>query len=124
MRVYGLRIPRGQQACPAFDEQEPYALTSGTLIVLPEGGPYAGIGVVRRMAQIGITVTRAVEQTSPRLVTAEEAALLGVQKGTLATHIQRTYYAEDGRPVETADIVVPHEPVRNRLRGPGDLVDP
>ncbi|MEW1866364.1 GntR family transcriptional regulator [Streptomyces sp. NPDC088194] len=86
---------------------EPYALTAGTLIVLPEGGPYAGLGVVRRMAEIGVTVTRAVEQPSPRVVTAEEAALLGVQKGTLATHIQRTYYAEDGRPVETADIVVP-----------------
>jgi hypothetical protein len=69
--------------------------------------PRAGTGVVRRMAQIGVTVTRAVEQPSPRVVTAEEAALLGVQKGTLATHIQRTYYAEDGRPVETSDIVVP-----------------
>ena len=37
----------------------------------------------------------------------EEATLLGVQKGTLVTQIVRTYYAEDGRPVETADIVVP-----------------
>jgi GntR family transcriptional regulator len=86
---------------------EPYALTGGTLIVLPEGGPHAGIGVVRRMAEIGVTVTRAVEQPSPRAATAEEATLLGVQKGTLVTHITRTYYAEDGRPVETADIVVP-----------------
>jgi GntR family transcriptional regulator len=86
---------------------EPYALTAGTLIVLPEGGPHAGIGVVRRMAEIGVTVTRAVEQPSPRTVTPEEAGLLGAQKGTLVTHILRTYYAEDGRPVETADIVVP-----------------
>ncbi|MYS22576.1 transcriptional regulator, GntR family [Streptomyces sp. DvalAA-14] len=86
---------------------EPSALTAGTLIVLPEGGPHAGIGVVRRMAEIGVRVSRAVEQPSPRAVTAEEAALLGVQKGTLATHIERTYYSEDGRPVETADIVVP-----------------
>jgi GntR family transcriptional regulator len=86
---------------------EPYSLTAGTLVVLPEGGPYAGLGVVRRMAEIGITVTRAVERPSPRLVTADEATLLGVQKSTLATHIVRTYYAEDGRPVETADIVVP-----------------
>jgi GntR family transcriptional regulator len=59
------------------------------------------------MAEIGVTVTRAVEQPSPRAATAEEATLLGVQKGTLVTHITRTYYAEDGRPVETADIVVP-----------------
>lgn len=86
---------------------EPYALTAGTLVVLPEGGPFAGLGVVRRMAEIGVRVSRAVEQPSPRTVTAEEATLLGVQKGTLVTHIQRTYYAEDGRPVETADIVVP-----------------
>ena len=86
---------------------EPYSLTVGTLIVLPEGGPHGGIGVVRRMAEIGITITRAVEQPSPRTVTVEEAGLLGVQKGTLVTHIVRTYYAEDGRPVETADIVIP-----------------
>jgi GntR family transcriptional regulator len=86
---------------------EPYALTAGTIIVLPEGGPHAGVGVVRRMAEIGVTVSRSVEQPSPRVATAEEATLLGVQKGTLVTHIARTYYAEDGRPVETADIVVP-----------------
>lgn len=86
---------------------EPYALTAGTLIVLPEGGPFGGIGVIRRMAEIDITVTRAVEQPSPRTATPEEATLLGVQKGTLVTHIVRTYYADDGRPVETADIVVP-----------------
>lgn len=86
---------------------EPYALTAGTIIVLPEGGPYGGIGVVRRMAEIGVTVSRAVEQPSPRAVTAEESTLLGVPKGTLVTHIVRTYYAEDGRAVETADIVVP-----------------
>lgn len=86
---------------------EPYALTAGTLIVLPEGGPYAGTGVVARMAEIGVTITRAVEQPTPRTATAEEATLLGTQKGTLVTHIQRTYYADDGRAVETADIVVP-----------------
>lgn len=86
---------------------EPYELTAGTLVVLPEAGPHAGIGVVRRMAEIGVTVTRAVEGPEPRAVTPEEATLLGVPRGTLATHIQRTYYAEDGRAVETADIVVP-----------------
>lgn len=86
---------------------EPYALTAGTLVVLPEGGPHAGLGVVRRMAEIGVLIIRAVEQPSPRTATAEEAALLGTQKGALVTHIQRTYYADDGRAVETADIVVP-----------------
>ncbi|MFE7731502.1 GntR family transcriptional regulator, partial [Streptomyces anthocyanicus] len=39
---------------------EPYDLTAGTLVVLPEGGPHAGAGVVNRMAAIGITVSHAV----------------------------------------------------------------
>jgi GntR family transcriptional regulator len=86
---------------------EPYALTAGTLVVLPEAGPHAGLGVVGRMAEIGVTVTRAVERPEPRAASPEEATLLGVQKGTLVTHIQRTYYSDDGHPVETADIVVP-----------------
>jgi GntR family transcriptional regulator len=86
---------------------EPYDLTSGTLVVLPEGGPHAGAGVVNRMAAIGITVGHAVEQPEPRHATAEEASLLGIQKAALVTHIRRTYYSDGGRPVETADIVVP-----------------
>jgi GntR family transcriptional regulator len=86
---------------------EPYDLTAGTLVVLPEGGPHAGAGVVNRMAAIGVTVSHAVEQPEPRQATAEEASLLGIQKAALVTHIRRTYYSNDGRPVETADIVVP-----------------
>ncbi|MET8923079.1 GntR family transcriptional regulator [Streptomyces sp. NPDC004623] len=86
---------------------EPYAVTGGTLVVLPEGGPHAGAGVVNRMATIGITISHAVEQPEPRHATAEEASLLGIQKAALVTHIRRTYYSDEGRPVETADIVVP-----------------
>ncbi|WP_329623719.1 GntR family transcriptional regulator [Streptomyces sp. NBC_01255] len=86
---------------------EPYDLTAGTVVVLPEGGPHAGAGVANRMAEIGITVSHAVEQPEPRQATAEEASLLGIQKASLVTHIRRTYYSEQGRPVETADIVVP-----------------
>ncbi|MEU6892181.1 GntR family transcriptional regulator [Streptomyces sp. NPDC046557] len=86
---------------------EPYGLTAGTLVVLPEGGPHAGAGVVNRMAVIGITVSHAVEQPEPRQATAEEASLLGIQKAALVTHIRRTYYSDQGQPVETADIVVP-----------------
>lgn len=85
---------------------EPYDLTSGTLIVLPEGGPHAGKGVVDRMAEIDIRVSHAVEQPEPGHAEAEEATLLGIQRGALVTRIQRTYYSDDGRPVETADIVV------------------
>ncbi|MFD5512690.1 GntR family transcriptional regulator [Streptomyces sp. NPDC127051] len=86
---------------------EPYELTGGTLVVLPEGGPHAGVGVVNRMAEIGITVSHAVEQPEPRQASAEEASLLGIQKAALVTHIRRTYYSDQGRPVETADIVIP-----------------
>jgi GntR family transcriptional regulator len=86
---------------------EPYDLTAGTLVVLPEGGPHAGAGVVNRMAVIDVTVSHAVEQPEPRQATAEEASLLGIQKAALVTHIRRTYYSDQGRPVETADIVVP-----------------
>ncbi|MEU7551691.1 GntR family transcriptional regulator [Streptomyces sp. NPDC044571] len=86
---------------------EPYELTGGTLVVLPEGGPHAGAGVVNRMAEIGISVSHAVEQPEPRQATAEEASLLGIQKAALVTHIRRTYYSDQGQPVETADIVIP-----------------
>ncbi|SCK12738.1 GntR family transcriptional regulator [Streptomyces sp. WMMB 322] len=86
---------------------EPYDLTSRTIVLLPEGGPHAGRGVVERMAEIGVTVTHAVERPEPRLATAEELALLSLPRGALVTQIQRTYYSDEGRPVETADIVVP-----------------
>ncbi|MCL7497402.1 GntR family transcriptional regulator [Streptomyces sp. MCA2] len=86
---------------------EPYDLTAGTVVVLPEGGPHAGVGVVNRMAEIGIAVSHAVEQPEPRQANVEEASLLGIQKASLVTHIRRTYYSDQGRPVETADIVVP-----------------
>ncbi|MEV0602296.1 GntR family transcriptional regulator [Streptomyces sp. NPDC050315] len=86
---------------------EPYSITGGTIVVLPEGGPHAGRGVVERMAEIGVVITHVVEQPEPRKATNAEAHLLGVSKNSLVTHIQRTYMAEDGRPVETADIVIP-----------------
>lgn len=59
------------------------------------------------MAEIGITVSHAVEQPEPRQASTEEASLLGIQKAALVTHIRRTYYSDQGQPVETADIVVP-----------------
>ncbi|MEY9846291.1 GntR family transcriptional regulator [Streptacidiphilus sp. BW17] len=86
---------------------EPMAVTGGTVVVLPEGGPLAGAGVVARMAHIGITVTRAVEIPRPAQVDREQALQLGVPAGTAATLIERTYFAGDGTAVETADILVP-----------------
>ncbi len=101
------RPSRRPDAVLGEKEYDTYDLTVGTLVVLPEGGPHAGAGVVNRMSAIGVTVSHAVEQPEPRQATAEEASLLGIQKAALVTHIRRTYYSDQGRPVETADIVVP-----------------
>lgn len=86
---------------------EPMAITDGTPIVLPEMGPLAGMGVVERMRTIGVVIDTAVEVPRPGRATQEEANLLGISVGDLLTHIERTYYDRDGRPVETADIAVP-----------------
>ncbi|MFF4779381.1 GntR family transcriptional regulator [Microtetraspora fusca] len=83
---------------------EPYELTRGTPIALPEDGPHAGRGVTDRMALIGIEVTHRREAVSSRTATVEEARDLGVSPGAVVTALRRTYYADD-RPVETCDIV-------------------
>lgn len=85
---------------------EPYALTKGTPIALPEDGPHAGRGVRDRMAVIGIEITHRREAVHARGATVEEARDLGVAPGAIVTVLQRTYYADD-RPVETCDIVAP-----------------
>ncbi|MFD3885035.1 GntR family transcriptional regulator [Streptomyces microflavus] len=92
------------QLCTSW---EPYDLTRGTIVVLPEDGPLSGRGVVERLAEIGVSVTRLVERQEPGNANAEEALLLGIQRGALVTRFQRTYYSDGGRPVETADIVIP-----------------
>ena len=88
---------------------EPMAITGGTVVVLPEGGPLAGRGVVARMAAIGVTVARAVEVPRPASVDRDQAQRLGVPAGAPALQIERTFYDTDGRPVETADILVPSQ---------------
>ncbi|WP_327176639.1 GntR family transcriptional regulator [Streptomyces sp. NBC_01335] len=86
---------------------EPMAITGDTPVVLPEMGPHAGIGVVERMRSIGVRVVRAVEIPRPARANQEQANLLGISIGGLITEMERTFYDSDGRPVETADIVVP-----------------
>ncbi len=88
---------------------EPMAVTGGTAVVLPEGGPLAGRGVVARMAEIGIAVTRVRETPRPVLIDRHQAHLLGIAVGSQATLIERIYYDNRGRPVETADILLPAE---------------
>ncbi|GAA0324157.1 UTRA domain-containing protein [Streptomyces polychromogenes] len=86
---------------------EPLAITSGTPIVLPEAGEMRGAGVVARMRSIGITVTSVVEVPRPSRATQDQANLLGISLGAMITRIERTYLDSGGRPVETADLVIP-----------------
>jgi GntR family transcriptional regulator len=88
---------------------EPMAVTDRAVVVLPEGGPLAGRGVVARMAHIGITVGRVTEVPRPVHLDEDQAQALGVPTGSQALLIVRTHYDTSGRAVETADIVVPHE---------------
>ncbi|MFD3498770.1 GntR family transcriptional regulator [Streptomyces sp. NPDC058678] len=85
---------------------EPMAITDGTPIVLPEMGPHAGAGVVERMRSIGVVIETAVEVPRPARASQAQANLLGISVGDLISEIERTYYDTEGRPVETADIVV------------------
>lgn len=90
------------------DSWEPMAVTGTTMIVLPEAGPHAGLGVADRMAVIGIDVGQPVERVSVRAMTRTEAQALGQAPGGPVLAIARTYYDQaTSRPVETADIVLP-----------------
>ncbi|MEV5982594.1 GntR family transcriptional regulator [Streptomyces sp. NPDC052114] len=86
---------------------EPMAITEGTLIVLPEEGPLAGTGVVERMRSIGVIVETVVEVPRPARATQAQANLLGISVGDLVLQIERTIHDASGRPVETADMVIP-----------------
>ncbi|MDJ1132808.1 GntR family transcriptional regulator [Streptomyces iconiensis] len=85
---------------------EPLEITEGTDVMCPERGPYARRGVRGRLAAIGIRVVRAVELVGARPATGPEAETLGCSPGQCVTAVERTHYDEDGRAVETSDIVV------------------
>ena len=86
---------------------EPLAVTGDSLIVLPELGPLAGVGVAARMRSIGIEVSAPVERVRARGATRTEAASLICSPAAPVMAITRTYYDQaTGRPVETADIVL------------------
>ncbi|MEU8958026.1 GntR family transcriptional regulator [Streptomyces sp. NPDC048518] len=86
---------------------EPMAITDGTPVVLPEMGPLAGKGVVERMRSIGVVISTVVEVPRPARATQAQANLLGISVGDLVLQLERTIYDTDGRPVETADMVIP-----------------
>ena len=91
---------------------EPLALTGRTPVMLPEEGPLGGRGVVERMAAIDLVVDNVVEEVGARPGLAEEMIELGGVPGHTVLVIERTYRA-GGRPVETADVVVPAD--RHRM---------
>jgi DNA-binding GntR family transcriptional regulator len=83
---------------------EPLSVTTGTPVEWPEDG--AAFGVVARMDLIGVRIDECVERVTTRPARAEEVAALNLPlRGPHVLVIERTYYA-DGRPVETADIVL------------------
>ncbi|GGV26244.1 GntR family transcriptional regulator [Streptomyces griseoflavus] len=90
---------------------EPLALTGRTPVMLPEEGPLGGMGVVERMRAIDVIVDNVTEEVGARPGLAEELVLLGGVPGHVVLAIQRTYFAS-GRPVETADVVIPADRYR------------
>ncbi|MEU7058494.1 GntR family transcriptional regulator [Streptomyces sp. NPDC046197] len=90
---------------------EPLAVTGRTPVMLPEEGPLGGMGVVERMRAIDVIVDNVTEEVGARPGLAEELLALGGVPGHVVLVIQRTFYAS-GRPVETADVVVPADRYR------------
>ncbi|CAL9448923.1 GntR family transcriptional regulator [Streptomyces sp. Tu 3180] len=90
---------------------EPLALTGRTPVMLPEEGPLGGMGVVERMRAIDVIVDNVTEEVGARPGLAEELAVLGGVPGHVVLVIRRTYFAS-GRPVETADVVIPADRYR------------
>ncbi|MEV2249887.1 GntR family transcriptional regulator [Streptomyces sp. NPDC050147] len=90
---------------------EPLAVTGRTPVMLPEEGPLGGCGVVERMAAIDVVVDNVAEEVGARPGLAEELMALGGVPGHVVIVVQRTYFAS-GKPVETADIVVPADRYR------------
>ncbi|MFD7769279.1 GntR family transcriptional regulator [Streptomyces sp. NPDC059787] len=90
---------------------EPLALTGRTPVMLPEEGPLGGMGVVERMRAIDVIVDNVTEEVGARPGLAEELVLLGGVPGHVVLVIERTYFAS-GRPVETADVIVPADRYR------------
>lgn len=90
---------------------EPLSVTGRTPVVLPEDGPLGGKGVVERMAAIDVVVDNVVEEVGARPGLAEEMTELGGVPGLAVLVVARTFFA-GGRPVETADVVVPADRFR------------
>jgi DNA-binding GntR family transcriptional regulator len=116
MRTRYLLTANGQPVQLATS-YEPMAITVGTLVLLPEQGPFAGRGVIERMRAIGIIVDEVVEEISVRPSVAAEASPLGIGLGAPVLCVERAHLAGP-RVVETCDIVVAADQYRLRYRIP------
>ena len=94
---------------------EPADLTAGTVIAVPEQGSLAGRGVTERMAAIGVIVDEVIEDIGVRSSLRAEASALALPAGTPVLIVDRTHRCS-GRPVATAEIVVPADRYRLRYR--------
>ncbi|MFD8912351.1 GntR family transcriptional regulator [Streptomyces sp. NPDC059575] len=86
---------------------EPMDLTHRTPVLLPEDGPLAGAGVVRRLASVGVRVGHAQVRTHVRYPNDREALQLGITRRTLIVRLDRTHLTDTGQPVETATFLLP-----------------
>jgi GntR family transcriptional regulator len=97
---------------------EPLEITAGTPVEWPEDG--AVVGVVARMDAIGVMIDECVEKVTSRSALPEELTGLDLDlRGAHVLVIERTYYAA-GRPVETANIVLPSNAYELTYRYPID----
>jgi GntR family transcriptional regulator len=94
---------------------EPPELTDGTVVAMPEQGPFAGRGVIERMRSIGIEVDEVLEELSVRPALLAEADALAIPPGAPVILVERAHLAGE-RAVEAADIVVPADRFRLRYR--------
>lgn len=96
--------------------REPLVLTGGTPVEWPEEG--AAVGVVARFDVIGIRIDEVLEEITARLAFPYEIDALRLPKrGGYVLVVERTYVSE-GRPVETADIVLQGDRYRLQYRLP------
>jgi GntR family transcriptional regulator len=85
---------------------EPDALVGGTVVQLPEEGPYAGRGVVERMEALGIGPLTVRDELVACPASHDEAQLLAVGLGSPVLRATRVYTGPDGRPVHVEQSVV------------------
>ncbi len=102
------RFLAGGRPVQASVSYEPHAAIAGTPIEYPERGEHAGAGVVARYDAIGVHIDHVSEEVTQRPPRGTEADDLDVPRGAHVFLIHRTFTSK-GRPIETADIVIPSD---------------